>query len=194
MKLLLATGNAHKLAEFRRMFPANEILSPKDLGVSLDVEETGRTFAENAAIKARALYEQTGIPTIADDSGLCVDALNGFPGVYTARYAESAEGKDGCARILTELKGVPAENRGAKFVCAIHFVRARGEEYAVSGDVAGRIGFAKAGEHGFGYDPIFYIGQTSMAQLPDEKKDAVSHRGRAFARLLRLFEELGIEA
>ncbi len=193
MKLLLATGNAHKLAEFRRMFPANEILSPKDLGVLLDVEETGKTFAENAAIKARFLFEKTGVPTIADDSGLCVDALGGFPGVYTARYAESAEGKDGCARVLTELKGVPAQRRGARFVCAIHLIKSADEEYAVSGEVEGKIGFAKAGEHGFGYDPIFYVGKTSMAQMPDEEKDAISHRGKAFEKLLRLFEELGME-
>lgn len=191
MKLLLATGNAHKLQEFSRMFPKNQILSPKDVGVTLDVEETGTTFAENAAIKARALYQLTGLPTIADDSGIVIDALNGFPGVYSARYAPT---EICCEKILEEMKGVPKEHRGAKFVCAIHFVRSETEEYSVYGECRGYVGFEKAGEHGFGYDPIFYIGETSTAQMSDEEKDAVSHRGAAFRELQKLFITLGIES
>ena len=191
MKLLLATGNQNKLIEFRRMFPENQILSTKDVGVNLDVEETGTTFAENAAIKARTLFEATGIPTIADDSGIVVDALNGFPGVYSARYAPT---EVCCEKILEELKGVPVEKRGAKFVCSIHFVRSETEEYSVSGECKGFVGFEKAGEHGFGYDPIFYIGNCSTAQMSDEEKDAVSHRGAAFRELQKLFEKLGIKA
>ena len=190
MKLLLATGNAHKLTEFRRMFPANQIISPKEVGVSLDVEETGKTFAQNAAIKARELYRLTGIPTISDDSGIVVDALNGFPGVYSARYAPT---ELCCEKILEELKGVPKEQRGAKFVCSIHFVRSETEEYSVYGECKGYVGFDKAGEHGFGYDPIFYIGDRSTAQMTDAEKDAVSHRGAAFRELQKLFATLGIE-
>ncbi len=190
MKLLLATGNQNKLIEFRRMFPENQILSTKDVGVNLDVEETGTTFAENAAIKARTLFEVTGIPTIADDSGIVVDALNGFPGVYSARYAPT---EICCEKLLEDMKGIPKERRTARYVCSIHFVRSETEEYCVEGTCEGSVGFGKAGENGFGYDSIFYIGQRSTAQMTDEEKDAISHRGQAFRKLQKLFKELGID-
>lgn len=189
MKLLLATGNMGKLREFRRMFPDDTILSTKDVGVSLDVEENGKTFAENAAIKARALFELTGIPTIADDSGIVIDAMNGFPGVYSARYASEDVC---CEKVLDYLAGVPAEKRSARYVCSICFVKARGEEYTVDGTCEGAIGFGKSGSRGFGYDPIFYVGRQSMAQMTDEEKDAISHRGVALRKLKILFEEQNI--
>ena len=165
MKLLLATSNAGKVREFRRMFPGNEILTPKDLNVTLDVEENGKTFAANAAIKARALFEMTGIPTIADDSGIVIDYM----------------------------KGVPAQKRTARYVCSIHFIKAAGEEYTVNGVCEGAIGFGKSGDRGFGYDPIFYVGKQSMASMTDEEKDAISHRGMAFRELKKVFESLNIE-
>lgn len=190
MKLLLATGNQNKLKEFRRMFPQNQILSTKDVGVNLDVEESGKTFAENAAIKARALFEATGIPTIADDSGIVVDALNGFPGVYSARYASEDVC---CEKLLRDMKGIPASKRSARYVCSICFIGADGKEYTVDGVCEGTVGFAPAGENGFGYDPVFYVGKTSMAQMAAEEKDAISHRGAAFEKLQELFKTLGIE-
>ncbi len=190
MKLLLATGNQNKLREFRRMFPQNQIISPKDAGVTLDVEETGKTFAENAAIKAKALYALTGIPTIADDSGIVVDALNGFPGVYSARYAPE---DICCEKLLRDMKGIPAEKRTARYVCAIHFVLDDTQEYTVEGRCEGVVGFAKAGQNGFGYDPVFYVNGVSMAQMTDEEKDAISHRGAAFEKLQTLFTQLNLE-
>ena len=190
MKLLLATSNAGKVREFRRMFPGNEILTPKDLNVTLDVEENGKTFAANAAIKARALFEMTGIPTIADDSGIVIDYMNGFPGVYSARYASEDVC---CGKVLDYMKGVPAQKRTARYVCSIHFIKAADEEYTVNGVCEGAIGFGKSGDRGFGYDPIFYVGKQSMASMTDEEKDAISHRGMAFRELKKVFESLNIE-
>ncbi len=190
MQLLLATGNQNKLREFRRMFPQNQILSPKDVGVRLDVEETGKTFAQNAAIKAKALYALTGIPTIADDSGIVVDALNGFPGVYSARYASEDVC---CEKLLRDMKGIPSEKRTARYVCSICFVLDEAHIYTVEGKCEGKIGFAEAGKNCFGYDPIFYVGKTSMAQMTDSEKDAISHRGAAFEKLQALFREWNLE-
>ncbi len=182
MKFVIATHNAHKLEELRR------ILQP--LGVSADIdpalpeaEETGVTFAENAFIKADAACAFTGLPAIADDSGLMVDALDGEPGVYSARYAPVGQRK---ATVLKKLAGVPEERRGAQFVSSVCCVFPNGDRVTAEGICRGRIGDAPRGEGGFGYDPIFVTADgRTFAELSPQEKDAISHRGRA----LRAFAE-----
>ncbi len=182
MKFVIATHNVHKLDELRR------ILAP--LGVEADIdptlpeaEETGLTFAENAFIKADEACRFTGLPAIADDSGLMVDALGGEPGVYSARYAPVGQRK---ATVLQKLAGLPQEQRGAGFVSAVCCVFPNGDIVTAEGVCRGHIGEEARGEGGFGYDPIFVTenGRT-FAELTPEEKDAISHRGRA----LRAFAE-----
>ena len=189
MKLLVATGNAHKLEEFARILAPMgfQLMMPADAGASLEgVVENGATFAENAAIKARALFERTGIPAVADDSGLCVDALDGRPGIHSARYmGEDTPHSEKIKGLLRELAGVPAERRTARFVASICCVLGKDEVIACEGSCEGVIGFAPSGGGGFGYDPVFYVGDKSFGELTPEEKDAVSHRGRA----LREFAE-----
>ncbi|MDR2932620.1 MAG: RdgB/HAM1 family non-canonical purine NTP pyrophosphatase [Oscillospiraceae bacterium] len=188
MKLLAATGNKLKLAEFRRILTplGVEVLSLADVGQKLDVEETGATFMENAEIKARALRVKTGLPTVADDSGLCIDALNGRPGVYSARYggADTPHSRK-IEMILDEMRDIPDEKRTARFVAAICCVWDDDTVISCEGAVEGRIGHGPTGANGFGYDPVFMVGNRSFAQFADREKDAVSHRGRA----LRTFYE-----
>lgn len=187
MKFIIATKNAHKLEELARILnPLGiEAISEAGLDVPLsEVEETGETFEENAYLKAKAACEQTGLPAIADDSGLCVDSLKGAPGVYSARYAgEGASDLDRIHKLLKELEGVPEKERQAKFVSAVCCVLPGGQVLTVRGECKGSIAFAPAGTGGFGYDPVFLVGQKSFGQLSKEEKDAVSHRGQAL-RLL----------
>ena len=178
----MATTNQNKLREAREIFSplGIEILSQKDAGVSVNPEENGKTFAENALIKAKAVYELVKLPVIADDSGLCVDALNGAPGVYSARYAP--EGLL-CETLLKNMQEIPADQRTAKFVTAVALIEEDGNEVVLEGECHGTIGFEKRGTHGFGYDPVFMYGEKSFAELSAEEKNAVSHRGRAFRKL-----------
>lgn len=188
MELVIATGNRHKLEEFQR------ILAPLGVRVSgpdpdcpaLEVEETGCTFAENARIKAEAYFWATGKPAVADDSGLCVDALDGRPGVYSARY----QGADTpyprkLEALLDELRDVPEEKRTARFVCAICCVLDENTVLTCREECEGRIAYTPSGEGGFGYDPVFLWEGKSFAALTPAEKDASSHRGRA----LRAFAE-----
>ncbi len=185
--LVVATGNAGKLREIRDILTAYEVVGAKELGLLTDAEENGETFRDNAIIKARAMREQTGYAVLADDSGLCVDALDGAPGVYSARYAG-----DHCAdgahieKLLKELDGVPEEKRTARFFCAMCLIREDGEEIYGDGTCEGRILFAPEGEGGFGYDPVFYSAdfQESFGILSSEQKNQVSHRKRALNTLL----------
>jgi XTP/dITP diphosphohydrolase len=189
MKLIAATGNTHKLNEFRRILEplGIEVVAPADVGAALDVEETGSTFAENAAIKARALHDIAGLGAFADDSGLCVDALDGRPGVYSARYGgEDTPHSEKITLLLEELRGVSDDHRGAQFVCAIHCVLADGTELSCQGVFEGRIGHGPRGENGFGYDPIFMVGDRSSGEMSSEEKDALSHRGKALREFVRL--------
>ncbi len=185
MKFIIATHNAHKLTEIRRILEPFGIaaVTDRELGLVLpEVEETGTTFAENAYLKAAAACAFTGLPAIADDSGLAVDALNGAPGVYSARYAgENATDADRNEKLLSELKDVPAEKRQARFVAAICCVFPEGTVLRAEGKVEGSIAFAPAGENGFGYDPIFLYDSRTTAQLSPAEKDAISHRGRALS-------------
>lgn len=187
MKLIVATNNAHKLVEFGRILAplGIEVHSQKEYCPDLDVEETGITFAANARLKAEAVYKATGLMAVADDSGLCVDALDGAPGVYSARYAgENATDAQKIEKLLDEMKDVPEEKRTARFVSAICCI---GPDLLLEceGVCEGTIGYECRGEGGFGYDPIFYVDGRSYSEMSGEEKDAISHRGRA----LRLFYE-----
>ncbi len=185
---VIATHNAHKLEEMRRILePFGMTVITADL---TDVPETGKTFAENAYLKAKAACEQTGKPAIADDSGLAVDALSGAPGIYSARYAgEHASDQDRIQKLLSELQPYPEPERTARFVCAVCCVFPNGDVLRCEGVCEGRIGFAPCGENGFGYDPVFFLDTRSFAELSKEEKDAVSHRGKALEEFQRLLKE-----
>lgn len=194
MQFVIATGNPRKLIELERILNPLGIraVSSKALGIALEeVEETGVTFEENAYLKAKAACEQTGLPAIADDSGLCVDALNGAPGVYSARYAgEHATDRQRYEKLLKEMEGI--SNRSARFVSAVCCVWPDGETLTVRGECPGTIGTAPLGDGGFGYDPVFMVGEQSYSQMTDAQKDAVSHRGKALKALqAALKEKLG---
>lgn len=186
MKFVIATHNAHKLLEIERILVPLGIaaVTDRDLGLTLpEVEETGTTFAENAYLKAASACAFTGLPAIADDSGLMVDALDGAPGVYSARYAgENATDADRVQKLLDALAEVPAGRRQARFVSAVCCVFPGGDTVRAEGTVEGAIAFAPAGDNGFGYDPVFLRGERTMAQLSAAEKDAISHRGRALAQ------------
>ena len=187
-QLVMATNNANKLREAREILSplGIEVLSQREAGANCDPEENGATFAENALIKARAVYEAVKLPTIADDSGLCVAALDGRPGVYSARYAP--EGQH-CAKLLEELSGVPGDKRGAAFVCSIAFIDENGVSHGVSGRCGGSIGYEQRGSNGFGYDPVFMVGDRTMAELSADEKNSISHRGAALRELYRFLKE-----
>jgi XTP/dITP diphosphohydrolase len=182
-RLLFATTNQGKLAELRGLLgPSAEVLSLADVPAAPEVEEDAATFEGNAVKKARTWLERTGVAALADDSGLCVDALGGAPGVQSARYAETDALR--IARLLKELEGVPPEKRTARFACVLALARPDGSLELARGTCEGRIGFAPRGVHGFGYDPIFELpdGRT-LAELTREQKSGLSHRGQAFAAL-----------
>ena len=187
MKLIIASNNAHKLVEIRAILgdAFDEILSLREAGIEHETIEDGETFAANAEKKAREIAELSGCCALADDSGLCVDALGGAPGIYSARYA-GVHGNDAANRkkLLRELDGVA--DRGAHFTCSVALVRPDGEIVRAEGYVFGEIARAEAGEYGFGYDPVFYLPRfgCTMAQLPPEEKNAVSHRSNALHALL----------
>ncbi len=187
MNFIIATNNPKKLIELERILKPLGIdaLSAKDAGIVLDdVEETGTTFAENAFLKANAAFLKTGMPAVADDSGLSVDALDGKPGIYSARYAgENATDKDRYEKLLSEMEGVSEENRTAHFTSAICCILPDGSKIEVEGKCEGTIAFEPFGDGGFGYDPIFICNGKSYAQLTPEEKDRVSHRGQSLRKL-----------
>ena len=181
MKLVLASKNAKKLVEMQEILShlGVEVCLQSEVGVDVDVEETGTTFEENSLLKARAVMEASGLPAIADDSGLCVDALNGAPGVYSARYG--GEGLDDVGRYRLLLKNMRGMPRAARFVSVITCCFPNGDVLTSRGECPGTIAFAPQGEGGFGYDPIFFIPplKKTFAQLNAEEKNAISHRGKA---------------
>ena len=190
MKICAATGNAGKLRELRRILEAqgHEVVSQKQLGITIEPEETGTTFAENALIKAETICKASGLPTIADDSGLCVDALNGAPGVYSARYGGLDDDVARYRLLLENLRG--AGTRAAHFHTSVVCCFPNGDVLEAEGDCHGTIAYAPQGENGFGYDPVFFVPEMrkTFAQLTPEEKNAISHRGnalRAFAAELR---------
>ena len=194
-KIVFATTNEGKVKEIKEIlgdFPI-EVVSMKEMGITADIEENGTTFEENSLIKARALVKLTGLPALADDSGLEVDYLNGEPGIYSARYLGRDTDYDYKNKyIIDKLSGAKGEERSARFVCVISLVLPDGREFVERGVVEGLIGYEQKGENGFGYDPIFYLpeyGKTS-AELPPEEKNRISHRGKALTAMKKLIVTL----
>ncbi|WP_117210629.1 RdgB/HAM1 family non-canonical purine NTP pyrophosphatase [Allorhizocola rhizosphaerae] len=189
MRLLLATRNKKKLEELRRILvplAQVELVGLDDVPEYPEAPETGLTFAENALLKAREGVKYTGLPTVADDSGLAVDALNGMPGVFSARWCgRHGDDQANLELVLAQVSDVEDAHRGASFVCAAALVLPEGKEHLVHGTMPGMLLRAPRGEGGFGYDPIFLAeGQTrSNAELSPSEKDAISHRGKAFRAL-----------
>ena len=195
MKLVLASKNQHKLLEMEHILRdlGLEVVLESQVGVDVDVEETGTTFLENAALKARAVMEASGMAAIADDSGLMVDALDGAPGVYSARYGNLDSDQARTSYLLENLKDVPAGKRGAQFVSAIVCILPDGREVHAQGTCQGEILFAPRGENGFGYDPVFYSPELkkTFSEATEEEKGTVSHRGRALRAFLTAWKEAG---
>lgn len=186
MDLILASNNKDKLREVKQvMCPLGfNVISQSEAGIHLEADETGTTFAENSLIKAKSIYDITHKAVIADDSGLCVDAMDGGPGVYSARYGgEDVDDIGRCYLVIDELKGVEDEKRTARFVAVITYICESGEVKQFEGRIEGRIGYERIGDNGFGYDPIFMVGNRSLAQFSQDEKNAVSHRGNALREL-----------
>lgn len=194
MKVILASKNQHKLTELSTILSqlGFEIALESEYGLDIDVEETGTTFEENSFLKADAVMKASGLPVLADDSGLMVDALDGAPGVYSARYGHKASDKERTAYLLENMKEVPEEKRGAKFVCVITCLFPDGRKIVARGECPGVIARAPHGENGFGYDPVFYLPELGMtyAELPSEQKNAISHRARALQDFCRKYQEV----
>lgn len=185
MKFVLASKNAHKLTEMQRILGelGVEVVLESDVGVDIDVEETGETFEENSLLKAKAVMEATGLPAIADDSGLCVTALAGGPGVYSARYG--GEGLTDQERYQLVLQGLSGQiDRSAKFVSVVTACFPGGDVLTARGECPGTIAYAPQGENGFGYDPVFFVPtlRKTFAQMSPEEKNAISHRGKALEK------------
>ncbi len=195
MRVVLASKNPHKLQEISRITECFgfELVLQSALGIDIDVDESGSSFEENSLLKARAVMEATGLPTIADDSGLAVDALNGSPGIYSARYGfdETLDDRGRLHLLLQNMLDVPDEQRQAKFVCVITFLAPDGTAIQARGEAHGVLLRQPAGEDGFGYDPIFYyppLGKT-FAEMSEEDKNRVSHRAVALTILNEKLKE-----
>ena len=189
MKLFFASGNQHKKTEMSRLLGGIDLVLPSEVGLEFDVVEDGKSFVENAIIKAEALYDMVHAPVIADDSGLIVNALGGEPGLRTARYGEDVFGralstKEKYMYLLKNMEGI--EDRSAEFVCALCLIISPNRRYIIQETAEGKIALAPSGTTGFGYDPVFYNNEAGMisAELPEGDKDLYSHRGKA-ARILR---------
>ena len=189
-KVVIASRNDHKIEEMRRILEQGgldiELVGTGEFPDLPDVEETCATFAANALLKARAVSEFTGLPAVGDDSGLCVDALNGMPGILSARWS-GTHGNDqaNLELLLAQISQVPPDRRGASFVCAAAYVHPDGTEFVVEGQMSGALIDTPRGENGFGYDPVFvpHGHQVTSAEMTSELKDSISHRGKALASL-----------
>lgn len=194
MKVILASKNRHKLVELSAILSqlGFEIALESEYGLDLDVEETGATFEENSFLKADAVMKASGLPALADDSGLMVDALDGAPGVYSARYGHKSSDPERTAFLLENLKNVPEEKRTAKFVCVITCLWPDGRKIVARGECPGRIAFEPHGENGFGYDPVFYLPEKekTYAELSSEEKNAISHRARALQDFCGKYQQM----
>ena len=185
-KIVAATNNKNKIREFKEILSplGYQIVGLKELGIDIEVEETGKTFEENSLLKAKAVFEATGLASLADDSGLEVDALGGEPGIYSARYCEGTDA-DRINYLLEKMKDVPEEKRTARFVSAVTLMFTDGETVTAKGTCEGKITEKPSGKNGFGYDPVFYVekyGKT-FAELTAEQKNLISHRGNALFEL-----------
>lgn len=194
MKVVLASQNRHKLAEIQAILAQYDmdLVLQSDLGVEIDVDETGTSFEENSMLKARAVMEATGLPAVADDSGLCVDVLGGAPGIYSARYGapDCVTDRDRLNHLLVNLRGVRSEERTARFVCVITLLWPDGRSLTARGTCEGFITFEPRGEDGFGYDPVFYVPSQgcTFAQMGADRKNAISHRANALRRLTEMLD------
>lgn len=197
MKVVLASKNKHKLEEISKITEkfGFELVLQSQLGVDIDVEETGTTFEENSFLKADAVRKATGLPALADDSGIAVEALNGEPGVYSARYGfdDTLDDWGRLQLLLKNMEQVPDGQRQAKFVCVITLVTPEGQTIQARGEIHGELLRAPAGENGFGYDPIFYYPPMGMttAEMPSEEKNKVSHRANALREFYKKLKEAG---
>ncbi|MCC8016636.1 MAG: XTP/dITP diphosphatase [Clostridiales bacterium] len=193
MDFILATNNMKKLAEMQRILSplGINVKTAEMLGINLpEVEETGSTFEENAQLKAVSACKTANMPAIADDSGLCVDYLNGAPGIYSARFSgEHGNDEKNNDLLLEKLSGVPEEKRTAHYVCAICCVFPSGNEIIVRGECRGSIGFERDGTEGFGYDPLFIVNGKSFGRYSADEKDKISHRGNALRKLKKELEK-----
>ena len=190
-KIVVATNNSGKLREIKEILKYYEIISLKDLNLNIKIMEDGKTFKENALKKAKEVFKATNIPSIADDSGLCIDALNGFPGINTARFlGESASDEDRNNYILEKMKDNKESERTAEVICSIAYVDSK-NEFVVEGVVKGKIPYQKRGNNGFGFDPIFELenGKT-LAELEDFEKNNVSSRKIALEKLKEILENI----
>ena len=192
MKLILATSNKGKLKEVREILPEYDIVTMSEAGIHDEIEENGTTFEENAYIKAKYVCDRLGEVTIADDSGLEVDFLDGAPGIYSARFAgEGATDKDRNAKLLSMLEGVPFDKRTARYVCSIAIVYPSGEKHIFTKKCEGYILEKEIGDGGFGYDPLFYFPEfkTTLANVPLDTKNTVSHRSKALGELKKFLAD-----
>ena len=187
--LVLASANKGKIREISDMLPEFKVVAYKELGENFDIEETGETFFDNALIKAKAVSEKYDLPCLADDSGLCVEALSGAPGVYSARYSETGDDEDNNDLLLNNMQGV--QDRRAKFVCCAVFYMPNGEVFAETGETFGEILNERQGKSGFGYDPVFYSFdlKKSFGLATEEEKNSVSHRSRAIHAIAAVIKE-----
>ena len=194
MKVILASKNPHKLTELSAILSQHgfEIALESEYGLDIDVDETGTTFEENSLLKAEAVMKASGLPVLADDSGLMVDALDGAPGVYSARYGHKSSDGERTAFLLENMKDVPDEKRTAKFVCVITCLWPDGRKIVARGECPGVITREVHGENGFGYDPVFYLPELGMtyAELPSEQKNAISHRARALQEFCGKYQQM----
>ena len=194
MKVILASKNPHKLTELSVILSQHgfEIALESEYGLDIDVDETGTTFEENSLLKAETVMKASGLPVLADDSGLMVDALDGAPGVYSARYGHKSSDGERTAFLLENMKDVPDEKRTAKFVCVITCLWPDGRKIVARGECPGVITREVHGENGFGYDPVFYLPELGMtyAELPSEQKNAISHRARALQEFCRKYQQM----
>ncbi|MBE6887101.1 MAG: XTP/dITP diphosphatase [Ruminococcaceae bacterium] len=192
MVFAVATNNQKKLKEIQRILDSFGITAKtlRELGVDVEIEENGTTFEENAVIKAKTIAQITNLPAISDDSGLEVDALNGAPGVYTARFAgENATDDENIDKLLASLEGLEKQDRTARFVSAVCLYMPDGRHTVCRGTCEGWIGFERIGDGGFGYDPVFMVEETSYSQMTAQAKDAISHRGSALRQLKEQIEQ-----
>ena len=194
-KLLLATNNKGKVREYKSLLEGipYQIVTPLEIGITTEVKETGNSFEENASLKASTLAKESGLLTLADDSGLEVDALNGEPGVLSARYAgEKASDRDRIEYLLLRLKDIPGDKLAARFRCVIAIATPDGEVKLYSGECAGFITTEPRGYNGFGYDPVFYLPELgkTMAELPPEQKNRISHRARAVEKACKVLGDI----
>ena len=191
-KIIFASNNKGKIRELKDILSSLgiEVVSQREAGFDIEADETGTTFAENSAIKAKAIYELAKIPVLADDSGLCVDALDGQPGVYSHRFAgENATDEEKCRYILEKLENVSDEKRTARFICDMCFIDENGREYHAEGKCEGKIGREEKGNNGFGYDPIFVVGNRTLAGLEEAEKNQISHRAEALKKMKEILKQ-----